>query len=89
LKAGSVMIEWLHRVIAAVWAAGKAPVEWNMCDNCHQSNGTVGKTKGKLPLWAPSILGAYVQYCFIVILGPQLALHRGTGRLINTVLQGR
>jgi hypothetical protein len=28
LKAGHVMLQWLHRVIAAVWRCGKAPVEW-------------------------------------------------------------
>jgi hypothetical protein len=28
LKVGSVMAAWLHRVIAAVWATGRAPVEW-------------------------------------------------------------
>jgi hypothetical protein len=28
LKAGPVVVEWLHRVITAVWKSGKAPVEW-------------------------------------------------------------
>jgi hypothetical protein len=28
LKVGSVMAVWLHRVITAVWASGRAPVEW-------------------------------------------------------------
>lgn len=28
LKAGPVVVEWLHRVVTAVWRSGKAPVEW-------------------------------------------------------------
>jgi sorting nexin-29 len=28
LKAGPIVTTWLHRVVAAVWASGKAPAEW-------------------------------------------------------------
>jgi hypothetical protein len=28
LKASTVMMEWLHRVITVVWRSGRAPVEW-------------------------------------------------------------
>ena len=28
LKAGYVVLAWLHRIISAVWSSGKAPTEW-------------------------------------------------------------
>jgi hypothetical protein len=28
LKLSATMLEWLHRVIVAVWQSGHAPVEW-------------------------------------------------------------
>jgi hypothetical protein len=30
LKAGPVVVEWLHRLVSSAWRSGRAPVAWKM-----------------------------------------------------------